>query len=117
MAAQHALLASSNGSHGSLVLGGYDERRMVRNEVVFPFNKDILRLHVAWVEKIVFEGHGRATFGLDQTNYKCRIDSTLPFISLPPAIYDEVVQTLGLQQHNLSGYPIVPDEALTTLAE
>jgi hypothetical protein len=45
-------LASSNGSQGSLILGGYDETRMDRNDVVFPFDKDKLRLHTAWVERI-----------------------------------------------------------------
>jgi hypothetical protein len=68
--ASNMFLASSDGSHGSLVLGGYDERRMVRNDVVFPFEKDKLRLRVAWVENIKLDGQGLAqgnkSFGLSQ---------------------------------------------------
>jgi hypothetical protein len=60
---------------------------------------------------------GNKSFGLSQTNYECRIDSTRPVISLPPVVYDDIFQTLGLQHHNHSEHPIVPDEAMKTLAD
>jgi hypothetical protein len=111
----------SNGAQGSLVLGGYDERRMIRNDVVFPFGKDRLRLHVVWVERITLAGNslgrGNATFDLSRTNYKCLVDSTRPFIYLPPQVYDDIVQTLGLQYDNRTERLIIPDGAMKTLQQ
>lgn len=100
------------GAQGSVILGGYDENRMIRNEVVFPFHEDVELVHTVWVESInwVDKLKGNISFDVSQTNYTSHIDSTRPFIYLPPVIYDKLSENLDLQYDNQTKSLIVPDE-------
>jgi hypothetical protein len=102
------------GSQGSLTLGGYDERRMIRNEVEFPFGEDSEKRHLAWVESVVWTEQSR-TFSFDASsgsNYTTHIDPTQPFIYFPSAIYDELSTNPNFQYDNHTSRLIVTDDKI-----
>jgi hypothetical protein len=90
------------GSFGSLVLGGYDERRMMRNDIMFPFHEDVLQVHTVWVENITWMDSlkGNHSFDLSRTNFTTHIDSSRPFIYLPPSIYDDLIENINIPYDN-----------------
>jgi hypothetical protein len=91
---------------------------MIRNDVVFPFDQNPELLHTVWVEEIEVGGTvstkapGKSVFDISHTNFTTHIDSTRPYIYLPPAIYDEIVQLLDLEHDDISDHLIVPNDRL-----
>lgn len=104
-----------SGSQGSLTLGGFDEKRMIPNEVGFPFHDDSEKVHTAWVENITLAGwnennQGNQSFDLTRTNFTTHIDSSRPYIYLPSSLYNEIAEILDLRYDNRSNTLIVSDE-------
>lgn len=86
--------AAYRGALGSLTLGGFDESRLVRNEMVFGFGADIsLDLTVA-VQAVAFDGIGSNLLMVEGAYFL--IDSVVAQIWLPVQVCEAFERAFGL---------------------
>ena len=85
-------------AYGSLVLGGYDSSRFVPNDVSFPFNttasKDLM-VNIG-VITLISPDDTIATLTTDNESIPAFIDSTTPYIILPPNLCAQFEESFGI---------------------
>jgi hypothetical protein len=87
--------------HGSLILGGYDTKRFVKNNVTFPMNPDDVekKLRVAVQSIILSVGTTQQSLLADQTPNNgvwATIDTTAPYLYLPQADCNTIARAFQL---------------------
>lgn len=81
---------------GSLTLGGYDAARFTPNNVSFDLAPDISRDLVVGLQSIITTESNGSTHLLLPSAHLSFIDSTIPYIYLPPAACKEFEKVFGL---------------------
>jgi hypothetical protein len=95
------------GSPGSLILGGYDARRIRRNNITFPFGGDVERSHTVALRNIYFSPqNGAQKFplpGIGNADISPVIESHHPYFYLPHQLCENIAEKLNAEyspQHN-----------------
>ncbi|KAF2705999.1 acid protease [Pleomassaria siparia CBS 279.74] len=93
----------SKGYLGNLILGGYDETRLTRQNgksITMPSqsNPDL----IVGVQSIIYHGQDGSfqSFTADESGFSAIIDSTLPYIMLPEKICDQFASAFDLDFDN-----------------
>ncbi|KAI9870459.1 MAG: hypothetical protein M1830_004226, partial [Pleopsidium flavum] len=89
------------GVTGSLTLGGYDVSRFTSNNLSFTFADDSSRDVVVGLQSITTDGSSNKTSLLSDGIFAF-VDSTDPYISLPPAVCQKFEERFGLTWDNAS---------------
>ncbi|KAL8991675.1 MAG: hypothetical protein Q9169_007757 [Polycauliona sp. 2 TL-2023] len=98
------------GVHGSLTFGGYDASRFTPNDVSFDLASDISRDLVVGLQSIVASESNGSQHLLLPSPHLTFIDSTIPYIYLPPAACALFEQVLGLKWNDTAQLYIINDE-------
>ncbi|KAL8668962.1 MAG: hypothetical protein Q9168_006433 [Polycauliona sp. 1 TL-2023] len=98
------------GVFGSLTLGGYDASRFTPNDVSFNLAPDISRDLVVGLQKIISSESNGSQNLLLPSPHLTFIDSTIPYIYLPPDACALFVQVFGLKWNETVGLYIIDDE-------
>ncbi|KAF2843327.1 acid protease, partial [Patellaria atrata CBS 101060] len=100
-----------NNTFGSLVLGGYDRSRRLDSdapdsEISMPLDandSEALKVLVSDMTVRTGGGNAQSVMGGVYQNFEVNIDSTLPYLWLPPAVCDKLSDALGLKFDNETG--------------
>lgn len=99
--------------YGQLILSGYDASRFTTNPVSFTLAGDVTRDIVVAVQSISYSGSSQLS--LLDSPINIFIDSTDPFLWLPPDVCDNFEMAFGLVHDNSTGLYLVNASHRSTL--
>lgn len=96
-------------------MGGYDEARFIRNNVSFDLAPDISRDLVVGLQRIMSSESNGSTHSLLPSAHSTFIDSTIPYIYLPPEACDLFASIYGLVWNETYYQYLIEDHVHETL--
>ena len=91
---------------GSLTLGGYDASKFEPNDVEFDFDEQDIRDLSVQIDSIIYTQAGENTT-LSSTPISAFLDSTIPWLYLPPSVCKAFEKAFGIEySERAGGYPV-----------